>query len=91
MTLLTTFGNVFLRNKKKFPLKTFRVFETNFPETKKCLELFCFENGVASSPTFTKNAKICEQSGLAQPDKSAFESGIYKKIGGLHHQHLHPN
>ncbi|KQR70914.1 hypothetical protein ASF92_05775 [Pedobacter sp. Leaf176] len=47
MAFLTVFGNVFSRNKKKFPEKTFQDFETNFAETKKCFELFCFENGVA--------------------------------------------
>ena len=44
---LTTFGNVFFRNNKKFQKKMFRDFETNFPETKKCFELFCFENSEA--------------------------------------------
>jgi len=44
MISTTTFRNVFLRNKKVFQKKTFQDFETNFPETKKCFELFCFEN-----------------------------------------------
>ena len=35
---------------------------------------------------FTQNEKSRSNLGWEKPDKSAFESGIYKKIGGLHHQ-----
>ena len=76
MAFLRTFRNAFLRNKKMFPKKTFRDFETNFPETKKCFELFCFEKWCNFQWYVIKMKKIKVQLRRAQLDKPAIGSGV---------------
>jgi DNA-binding XRE family transcriptional regulator len=67
----------------------FQDLETNFSETKKCFEEFCFEKGVSCIQDSNQMKKIREQLGLSQTDMAKL-IGSSKTTGSLYEKGIRP-